>query len=157
MVNIREYISKDREQLEECYIELQDTLRAIDASFYEGKVIAKTYVDYILFECEKTNGKVFLAEDSNSIIGFVCVWANVPTEEVEVMPSEYAYISDIVVKENYRSQGIAQELLNRAAIYAKSQGAKELKLAVLAKNFPAIKTYLKFGFDNHMIIMRKEI
>ena len=71
MVLIREYRSEDNQQVEACFIELQEFERQIEPRRIEGKVVAKKYLQHILDKCAQTQGKVFVLEAHNKIVGFV--------------------------------------------------------------------------------------
>jgi ribosomal protein S18 acetylase RimI-like enzyme len=152
---IREFRSEDISQIEDCYIELQDYLRLLEPDMHEGTFIVKKYLEYMFSECEATNGKVFVAELEDKIVGFVSIWAKVESDAVDEKTTEYAFISDIVVLPGYRGKGIGSTLMAKAEGYAVSQGAKTIRLAVLAKNDTARSLYNNYGFKDHLIIMRK--
>jgi ribosomal protein S18 acetylase RimI-like enzyme len=57
-----------------------------------------------------------------------------------------ARILSIMVDENYRGQGIAGKLLERALTYFHSCGVRQVRLEVRPGNGAAIRVYEKFGF-----------
>jgi ribosomal protein S18 acetylase RimI-like enzyme len=152
---IREFRPEDMDQIEECYIELQEYLRRIEPGMHEGAFIVKRYLEYMFSECEATNGKVFVAELENKIVGFVSVWAKVESDAIDEKPTEYAFISDVVVLPGYRGKGIGRLIMEKAERYAVDQGATTIRLAVLAKNDTARSLYYSYGFKDHLIIMKK--
>lgn len=155
MNSIREYQPEDASQLEECFIELQEFERKIEPNKLEGKAIAQTYLATMFTRCAETSGKVFVAEVTHRVVGFVSIWAEVRSEEIDEKSSVYAFISDVVVLPAYRGRGLGQALLQRAEDYARQHGATILKLDVLARNTGARKVYEQFGFQEHEVVMTK--
>ena len=75
---------------------------------------------------------------------------------------------NIVVKKDFRNQGIASLLLKELINLSKSLNVKNLFLEVNEKNTPAILLYNKFGFkkistrknyykDNNAIVMKLDL
>ena len=57
------------------------------------------------------------------------------------------YISRLIVKKEYRRQGIGKQLLSFAIKKAKEMGYKEASIGVDLDNYPALKLYIESGFD----------
>ncbi|MEW6732854.1 MAG: GNAT family N-acetyltransferase [Acidobacteriota bacterium] len=158
MMNIiREYRNEDAQQVERCLIELQDYERQIDSHLIDGKTIAKKYLEHMFSRCLETNGKVFVVDVDNSVVGFVSIWAKVKSRAIEEQQYEYAYISDLVVLADYRGRGLGRALLQKAEDYAVLQGARLLRIAVLAKNHTAKELYHNFGFQDRLIELSKSL
>jgi ribosomal protein S18 acetylase RimI-like enzyme len=155
MVLIREYRSEDNQQVEQCFIELQEFERQIEPRRIEGKVVAKKYLQHMFEKCAQTQGKVFVLEAHNKIAGFVSVWAKVKVNGLVNTESEVAYISDLVVVAAYRGQGWGRALLQRAEDHARAQGATMLSIGVLAENTGARRLYKGFGFrEDHVELLK---
>ena len=154
---IREYLFEDAHQVEECIVELQDYLKSIEPKIAEGKKMAEQYLKYLLTKCAETKGKIFVAEADNRIIGMICVYSQVKSDSLDEEEYEYAYISDAVVLAAHRKKGLGLALLKHAEEYAKFQGAKLIRLSVLAKNIAARKLYAGYGFQENLMILEKRI
>ncbi|HEX8177162.1 MAG TPA: GNAT family N-acetyltransferase [Pyrinomonadaceae bacterium] len=155
MVLIREYRSEDYQQVEDCFIELQEFERQIEPRRVEGKVVAKKYLQHIFERCAQTQGKVFVLEAHGKIAGFVSVWAKVKVNGLVNEESEVAYISDLIVVAGHRGLGWGRALLQRAEEYARVQGATMLSIGVLAENTGARSLYTSFGFrENHVELLK---
>jgi ribosomal protein S18 acetylase RimI-like enzyme len=157
MVLIREYRSEDSQQVERCFIELQDFERQIEPRRVEGKIVAEKYLQHMFEKCAQTQGKVFVLEADGKIAGFVSVWVKVKVNGLVNEPSEVAYISDLVVTAAYRGQGWGRALLQRAEDYACSQGATMLGIGVLAENAGARRLYNDFGFRENQVELLKPL
>ena len=156
MLVIREYRPEEIQQVEVCFVELQDFLHGLEPNVLEGKA-AKKYFDFMLAHCVETAGKVFVAEVEHRVVGFVCVWGKVPSEKLDEEPGECAFISDLVVLPAYRGLGVGRALLERAEEYARSLGVTKIQLEVLANNTNALKLYTSDGFRAYHMLMTKNL
>jgi ribosomal protein S18 acetylase RimI-like enzyme len=155
MVLIREYRSEDHQQVEECFIELQEFERQIEPRRIEGQIVAQKYLQHMFEKCAQTQGKIFVLEAHDKIAGFVSVWAKVKVNGLVNKESEVAYISDLIVIAAYRGQGWGRALLQRAEDYARAQGATILSIGVLAENIGARTLYKDFGFrEDHVELLK---
>lgn len=68
------------------------------------------------------------------------------------IPNRRAYVSRLIVKPEYRRQGIGRKLVDFIAEEAKSQGYRELSIGVDLDNYPALKLYMEAGFDKVVYI-----
>jgi len=157
MALIREYRSEDNPQVEQCFIELQEFERQIEPRRAEGKVVAKKYLQYMFERCAQTQGKVFVLEVQDKIVGFVSVWARVKVNGLVNEESEVAYISDLIVVDAHRGKGWGRALLERAEDYALAQGATMLSIGVLAENTGARRLYNDFGFRENQVELLKPL
>jgi ribosomal protein S18 acetylase RimI-like enzyme len=157
MVLIREYHPEDYQQVEQCFIELQDFERQIEPRRVEGKTVAKKYLQHMFEKCAQTQGKVFVLEAHDKIVGFVSLWTKVKVNGLVNEESEVAYVSDLIVVAAYRGHGWGRALLQRAEDYAKSQGAVTLSIGVLAENAGARRLYNDFGFRENQVELLKPL
>ena len=58
-----------------------------------------------------------------------------------------AYVSRLIVKKEYRRQGIGKELVKFIKIQAKEKGFSELSIGVDLDNYPALRLYTTSGFN----------
>lgn len=154
---IREYEARDAAGVEECFVELQDDERALDPHLRAGAAVAEDYLRYMFGRCAETAGRVFVAEAAGRVVGFVSVWARVPSRAVEEEEYEYAYVSDLVVLRAHRGRGLGRALLQRAEEHAAQQGARLLRIAVNAKNGAARRLYERAGFRERVIELSKSL
>jgi ribosomal protein S18 acetylase RimI-like enzyme len=157
MISVREYKAEDYEAVRDCFVELQDHERAIDEHMAEGAMVAKKYLDYMFARCAETGGKVFVAEAEHRVIGFVSIWTKIKTKAIEEREYEYAYVSDLVVLNEHRGRGAGKALLERAEEYARLEGARILRIGVLAKNEVARSLYKKLGFEERIVELSKRL
>ena len=75
---------------------------------------------------------------------------------------DVAWISMLVVSNEFKHQGVGQSAIEFAIGYLKQRGCKQIKLPTTDDNLPAIKLYSKCGFtviskNSEKIIMCKEV
>lgn len=109
-------------------------------------------------ELENSNSYYIVVKDNSNIVGFAGIKLVIP--DCDIM--------NIVVKKDFRNQGLGSLLLKNLINLAKSLGVRNIFLEVDEKNAPAISLYNKYGFktiskrknyykENDAIIMNKEI
>lgn len=87
-------------------------------------------------EIVNPNSCYIVAKINSEIVGFAGIWKSV----------DDLHITNIVVKKDFRKNGIGSLLLQKLILLTNEFGYKELTLEVNASNIPARKLYLKFGF-----------
>ena len=65
---------------------------------------------------------------------------------LDVTPNEYAYLYALRVMEPLRGLGLGTQLIETAAALARSQGYRQIQLAVEKTNDPARRLYERLGF-----------
>jgi diamine N-acetyltransferase len=94
--------------------------------------------------------RIELAEDSAkfSIIGY-CISSISSKGEGE--------IDSIYIEENYRSQGMGQELMQRTLQWMSNENVEDIKITVSVGNEELLPFYQLFGFfPRHMILENKK-
>lgn len=118
------------------------------------------YIDDLVFienNCfthpmSKTNLHESLNNDRYVFIGFVSDEKIVGYGSVFIVSNE-AYINNIAVLKDYRSQGIAKKIVNHLINICKDKNCDFITLEVRESNSPAISLYEKQGFEK--ITVRK--
>jgi ribosomal protein S18 acetylase RimI-like enzyme len=67
-----------------------------------------------------------------------------------------ALVEDVIVRPEYRQQGIGIELLQTLTAWAKKQGIKRLDLVAVHYNTAAISLYKKLGWQSTELIMMQK-
>lgn len=94
--------------------------------------------DTLKTELNNTNSYYIVAKQNENIVGFAGIWKSV----------DDIHITNIIVRKDFRKNGIGSLLLQKLILLTKSFGYKQLTLEVNSSNVPAIQLYLKFGFKN---------
>lgn len=149
----------DREKhlrgLQQCIVELQDFERGREPRMPAGEEIVEPYLEQMFDRCKKGGGRVVIAEVDGVVAGYVTVLPKVESEELHDGDFEYALISDLVVLERFRGQGLGRKLLKAAELFARACKAKYLRIGVLAGNRAAEKLYADSGFSPQYIELEK--
>jgi GNAT superfamily N-acetyltransferase len=148
--------ARDDDALRRCVIDHQNFHRAIEPSWPTGETIVGEYITYLQAECVRHNGCILMADDAQETVGFVCVVASTRGESPDD-PAPYAWVHDIFVKPAARRRGVAGLLLTEAERFARSQGARRLRLGVLARNADARAFYATHGFSEHVHVLTKTL
>lgn len=146
----------DAASLRTCVIDQQNFHRGRETSWPGGEAIIEEYITYLETECALHNGCIFMAEYAEQTAGFVCVVASTRGESPED-PEPFAWIHEIYVKPEHRRRGVASALMAEAERFARSQGARRLRLGVLDWNEQARALYASRGFREHAHVLTKTL
>ncbi len=148
--------ARDAVSLRDCIIEHQNFHRTLESSWPRGDAIVSDYVAYLQESCALHNGCIFMAEREDQTVGFVCVVASTRGEAPDD-PASFAWIHDIFVKPAHRRRGVARMLMAEAERFARSQGARSLRLGVLDRNEDARVFYTGRGFREYTHVLTKTL
>lgn len=154
---IREAQDADRPALEECMAELQAFELSIELNRVPPEAIRGRYLDELFANCAKSDGAIFIAELNGRVIGFVCIFCRVDSEEMIELHREHAYVSDLVVLAPFRRLGVGAQLMHAAESRARSQGAQRILVGVLAANSAALQLYHALGYADREIVLEKPL
>ena len=146
--------ARDAESLRNCIIDHQNFHRSLEPSWPSGDAIVSDYMTYLDTECAVHNGCIIMAEYAEQTVGFVCVVASTRGESPED-PAPFAWIHDIFVKPEHRRRGVASVLMAEAERFARSEGARVLRLGVLDRNEIARAFYVRHEFREHAHVLTK--
>lgn len=146
----------DEESLRECVIEQQNFHRGLEPSWPDGGAIATRYLAYLNGQCAAHNGCILMAHSGENAAGFICVVAATANEAPDD-PAPFAQIHDVYVKPEYRGQGAADLLMAEAERFARSNGARVIRLGVLEGNGRARRFYARRGFREYAHVLTKDL
>jgi ribosomal protein S18 acetylase RimI-like enzyme len=148
---------RDGSGLRRGVIELQEFERGFEPTLPRGEDIVDRYVADMLESCERWKGAIFVADEHDEVVGFVSVLAHVMPTEPDEPPEPFALIQDLVVVPEHRGRGLGAQLLSRAEVFAREEGAAILRVSVLAKNTQAMELYDAFGFERRLVQLSKPL
>ncbi len=164
---IREANENDYKRIDEMQFELQKYFSEIDQSReslpYRSINDAHRYMQKMIADAKNMNGKIFIDEKNDAIIGFiqgVIIEHKKGDDEIYDLshnPSKEGWIGLLYVKPDYRGCGVGQELLDKMKDYFIAQGCTSIKLLVLSDNASAVDFYKKSGFVPHDLEMIMKI
>ena len=147
---------RDVEALRALNVEHQDFSRTLEPSWPPGTTVVDDYVAFLERECAAHDGGVLLAEVEGRVAGFVCVVSATRGDSPDD-PATFAWIHDIFVRPEHRRQGVATALMAAAESFARSRGARELRLGVIDRNADARAMYRGLGFRDYLRILTKPL
>jgi Acetyltransferases len=111
-----------------------------------------------LLQVLKDQSRLFLvAEISGDVVGFLTATITQNETVPFLVKTPICRVGTIIVDENSRVSGIGTELMSVCTSWAKSQGANQVKLEVMAFNSHAQNFYTKLGFEEQSKIMWKTV
>lgn len=149
--------ARDREGVIACVAGLQDYERSLDPDLPPGERVARRYVDAMLQRCRAYQGRVLVAEQDDAVVGFLCVLARVPEQQVDEKSRPHAMVGELYMAPEQRSQGMGRRLLEVAEAFARERGAERLRVQVLAGNGIARTLYATAGFHERLIELEKRL
>ena len=155
--NIRLYRATDAASVTELIQKLQRHERQFEPRMTAPDAIQDWYLDHLLSRCAKEDGVILVAAADDRIVGFIAVLARVASTDIDEDGYDYAYVSDVAVRQDHRGQGIGAALLSAAEAHAREQGACWLRVDVLAANEGAASLYRRTGFINRAIQLEKKL
>lgn len=147
----------DTAALRACLIELQEFERGVDSRMPAGEEIADSYMSDMFLQCAMSRGSIFVADVDGRVVGFVTVLSQCSSGELDDGDIEFALVSDIVVREECRGLGAGRQLLESAEKQAREDGARWLRVSVLARNKLARLLYESVGFSELYVDFEKTL
>lgn len=160
-ITFREYNDTDKPQLLELSKKLAEFGKLIDPMnrIQNSPGFAEMDIDETLGNVAKYQGKILLAVDDESIIGFAIgvIWKQSEKNKLEIGKHVLGEVLDLFIEESYRSKGIGSQMLSMMEEYFKEKGCDSIFISMFAPNKNAHAVYEKFGFVDRSIGMLKTI
>ena len=156
---IIDYENKYEEDVKNLLEELQHYIASIDKEKYN--IVSPDFKDYYfketVKEVEEKNGKIFLLQDDNKIVGLVVGLINNEAGDLEpgFRAPKRGRITELIVTKKYRSKGYGKILLNKMEAYLKEQGCQDILIGVFAYNESALNFYERNGYHLRMTEVTK--
>lgn len=157
---IIEYDGKYDKDIINLFIELQEHIADLDREGYNILTAnyGHLYLKKTLEEVKKYNGKILLYKIDQDILGLVVGLINNDAEDsYDFKAPRRGRITELIVSEKKRSQGIGKKLLKAMEGYLISQECSDVLLGVFAYNDRALKFYEENGYHVRMLEMTKKI
>jgi ribosomal protein S18 acetylase RimI-like enzyme len=157
----REYDNNDKDLLLDFIKKLSQNSKDIDplkrVKNFPG--YAELSLTDLLSDVEKYRGKIWFAQDDETVIGYVigAIWEQNEKNKLEIGPHTLGEVLELFVEEKYRGQGIGTKMLAMMEDYFKEKQCDSMWISVFAPNNPAHELYEKFGFTDRDIGMLKNI
>ena len=160
---IREMETTDLNDLIEMQFELQKYFSEIDKTRdslpYKSIKDARRYMQKMIDDANTMDGKIFVAEEKDQIIGFIQGVIIEHRKGADIFydlthnPSKEGWVVLLFVKSEYRGSGTGKQLLDEIKNYFISKNCTSIRLLVLSDNKHAVAVYEKNGFMRHDLEM----
>lgn len=157
---IIEYNEKYNEEIKDLLVELQEHISNIDKEGYNilTPQYREDYFDETMEEVRKYQGKIYLYQENQKIIGLIIGLINNEAEcDSSFKAPKRGRISELVISKNARAKGIGTNLLEKMENYLKKVGCEDILIGVFGYNDKAISFYKKNNYHTRMIEMTKKI
>lgn len=135
-MEIRELKTDDLESLLELYIQLSDTNKGY--SYEKALAVWKDEIE------NNKSIKYFGAVDNGKVVS-TCYCAIIPN--LTNNAKSIGFIENVVTDENYRKQGLAKKVIDKAVEFAKANNCYKVFLESGIARTEAHKFYEKIGFE----------
>ena len=97
------------------------------------------------------NRTTYIYTIDNEFVGEISLVKELNDSDYTI-PNQRIYVSRLIVKYEYRRQGIGRKLIDFITEKAKSQDYTEMSIGVDLDDYPALKLYMESGFDKVIYI-----
>ena len=112
------------------------------AEKFRNELLSGNRITYVCKDGDEFIGKISLVKDMNDLD--------------YTIPEQRVYISHLIVKHEYRRQGIGKMLVDFITDKAEKLGYSEMSIGVDMDNYPALKLYTACGFNKVVYIGEDE-
>lgn len=159
MIDIKELGEEEIKELACLHKSFIESHYPFDHSYYElAENASEVFSDYVKKNMvEKSDKVIFVAVDTETkmIAGFVSGW--IESKPPIFHRREYGLLSNIFVKDGYRSKGTGRVLIDALKRWCGEKGLKRIELSVDARNSAAVRAFEKCGFTEVGKRMRLDI
>ncbi len=156
-ITLRPALAKDRDAV----VELIHRLNVFEADLTGDRrreySAAEGYYGELMQRLYSRNGRIILAVDDGIVVGAMGFVIDQDAAYVTENARHHGTVTDLIVHEDWRGQGIGRMLLAEAERLTRAAGVGRLFIGVLVANERAERTYRQFGFEPYVSIMKKEL
>ncbi len=154
-LNIRKAEKDEIHELAELWYELASMHEYMMDGYELSDNPRVAWVNFIERNFDKKSMVTFIAEDDDSIVGFVTV---VIRERPDIFKNtKVGMILDLIVKEDKREEGVGSALVERSEEWIKSKGVSVGILTVAPENENAVDFWKKKGYRTYLLKKRKDL
>jgi len=154
---IRPYEASDRAAVVDLVHQLNLFEDAISADRARDLKAAEACLDSDLSRIARDGGAVMVAVDGREVVGMMCFVLEQPQPYLKAEIAQVGWVSELVIDERHRGQGIGTALLEEAERLARQHGVKRLMIGAIVGNHIARKAYERFGFRPAVMELAKDL
>jgi len=156
-VGLRPYRAADREVVVDLIWQLNLFEDAISADRAPDREAAEACLEVDLTRVGRDGGHLVVAEKAGRIVAFMTLVFETPQPFMHKEFAQIAWVSELVVAEGHRGQGIGTLLLHEAERLARASKIRRLMIGAIMGNTAARSAYEKFGFRPAVIELSKDL
>lgn len=159
-MKIIEYSSEHTQAVKNLLTELQEHIADLDNEKYNilTDQFGDKYFEKTIEEVKEHKGKILLSQEDDKITGLIIGIINNEAEDSFCFRApKRGRITELIVSENFRSQGTGKLLLEKMEEFFKEAGCKDVLLEVFGSNKTAQEFYCSNGYGERTVEMMKKI
>jgi ribosomal protein S18 acetylase RimI-like enzyme len=153
-MEIREATQTDLPAIVELWKSMMDFHSNLDSFFARSRDGHRNFLEWATKEIGSENSKLFVADSGVKILGYIKIQISEYPPLFDM--KKFGMISDAVVTDEYRRQGIGEALFKQSMNWFKEKGIDRVELRVANVNPVAHGFWKKMGFSPYMTTMFKE-
>ncbi len=158
MIRIDTYQPSDFTAVVAFVATIQEHERELVPELKPGPEIGKQYAEMLMHAVAERDGCMIMARADAGPVGFACAWIEVDDDPLLRDDARiHAYVSDIVVDQNWRRQGIASLLMDELEARMRSCGCSRIRVCSKAANQVAVACYTARGYQPYEIVFAKQL
>jgi GNAT superfamily N-acetyltransferase len=156
-VTIRPYEPADRQAVVGLVHQLNLFEDGISADRARDLKAAEACLESDLRRVGRDGGALMVALDGAEPVGMMCFVLEPPQPYLRADLGRVGWVTELVVDERYRGQGIGTALLEEAERLARGHGVRRLMIGAIVGNHVARKAYERFGFRPAVMELAKDL
>jgi len=152
---IRKARENELETIQDLNYQLFQHDEEFDSSLNMNWPFEKIGHNYFRIRITGKEGICLVAEVDGQIVGYLAGAMIKPYSYRKI--KKQAELENTLVKEDFRGQGIGEDLFREFINWSKKQGAERIKVTASAENQKAIKFYKRVGFASYTAELEYEI
>jgi GNAT superfamily N-acetyltransferase len=156
-VHARTAIPADRDAV----VGLIQALNAYESAITGDRLVtraaAEAYYKALSERIARQDGRLLVADAQGRVVGALGFVVQEDHPFICDNVRRHGYVTDLVVHEQWRGQGIGRLLLAEAESLARGNGLKRLVIGVLARNEGAERLYREIGFEPYASALVKAL
>lgn len=155
-VRVREAdLARDRAKLESFVLGSNTYEAQFESDRRLDAKVGSDYLPDIVDRVTKKRGRIYVAEDAGTVIGWAASYADNHEPFVKEDERPFGYVAELFVDEAYRGRHVGRELLKACEDHFRALGLKTVLIGALSPNTRAVNAYRAAGYADYAINLRK--
>ena len=156
-MKIRKAKIEDVEQIIPIMIELQKVHIVGREDIFKNKEYKETKKEVIEKILDKNSNVLIAIDEELKVCGVLICRVKIIENHINIKDTRILWIDEIVIKDEFKRQGIGKKLIYKAKEIAKKENCSRLELNCWIFNKNAIEFYKKIGMNEQRITMEMKI